>query len=83
MKARCKAWTQYSVKFGDNFVEIWYFTGQNVHSEVGPASRLIDKGTESFSVDSNRAICSYKGESQLDAKIEYSWNFNTVDLQAL
>ena len=31
MKAwACKASPQYSVKFGDNFVEIWYFTGQKV-----------------------------------------------------
>ena len=31
MKAwTCTASTQYSVKFGDNFVEIRYFTGQNV-----------------------------------------------------
>ena len=57
------------------------------YSEVGPSSsqiskRLIDTGEiiqGRFQYD--RAICSYKvwpyaGQSQLDAEIEYSWNFN-------
>ena len=51
-----KAWTctakpQYSVKFGNNSVEIWYFTGQNVlfwrgkmsYSEGGPSNGQIYK----------------------------------------
>ena len=59
-----KAWTmqslgpQYSVKFGDNFVEIWYFTGQNVLFLSGSIKRpdlqtAYGYRTESFRVDSN------------------------------
>ena len=59
MKAwTCKAYPQYSVKFGENFVEIWYFTGQNVLFWRGSIKRpdlptAYRYRTESSSVDSN------------------------------
>ena len=59
MKAwTCTAQPQYSVKYGENFAEIWYFTGQNVLFWSGSIKRA-DLQTayryraESFRVDSN------------------------------
>ena len=59
MKAwACKASPQCSVKFGDNFVEIWYFTGQNVLFWSGSIKRpdlqtAYRYRAKSFKVDSN------------------------------
>ena len=59
MKAwTCTASTQYSVKFGDNFVEIRYFTGQNVLFWSGSIKRpdlqaAYRYRAKSFRVDSN------------------------------
>ena len=59
MKAwTCTAYPQCSVTFGDNFVEIWYFTGQNVLFWSGSIKRpdlqtAYRYRAESFRVDSN------------------------------
>ena len=58
------------------------------YSEVGPSNgqtskRLIDTGLNHsgsipiWSGDLHYKIWPYAGQSQLDAKIEYSWNFST------
>ena len=63
--------------FGDNFVEIWYFTGQNVLFWGGSIKRpdlptAYRYRPESFSVDSNMIGRSAVTRSdQLDATIEY------------
>ena len=54
-----------------------------VHETVrSPTGRWIQGWILQGRFQYDRAICSYKdwpyaGQSQLDAKIEYSWNFNT------
>ena len=92
MKAwTCKAYPQYSVKFGDNFVEIWYFTGQNVLFLSGYIKRpdlqtAYGYRTESFRVDSNMIGPYTWAVTRTDLmrvsyswtpKLTYSWNFNT------
>ena len=78
MKAwRCKAEPQYSVKFGDNFDEIWYFTGQNVLFWRGSIKRpdlptAYRYRTESFSVDSNMTGRSAVTRSDL-MRVSHSW----------
>ena len=68
---------QYSVKFGDNFVEIWYFTGQNVLFWRGSIKRpdlptAYRYRTESFSVDSNMIGRSAVTRSDL-MRVSHSW----------
>ena len=73
----CKAEPQYSVKFGDNFVEIRYFTGQNVLFWSGSIKRpdlptAYRYRTESFSVDSNMTGRSAVTRSDL-MRDSHSW----------
>ena len=78
MKAwTCKSSPQYSVKFGDNFVEIWYFTGQNVLFWRGsikrPDLQTVSRYTaESFRVDSNMIGRSAVTRSVL-MRVSHSW----------
>ena len=78
MKAwACKASPQYSGKFGDNFVEIWYFTGKNVlfwrwsikRPDLQTAYRY---GVKSFRVDSNMIGRSTVTRSDL-MRVSLSW----------
>ena len=80
MKAcTCTAGRQWSVKFGDNFVEIWYFTGQNVLFWSGSINRpdlptAYRYRTESFSVDSNvigRSTCAVTRSHLM--RFSHSW----------
>ena len=78
MKAwACKASPQYSVKFGDNFVEIWYFTGQNVLFWSGSIKRpdlqtAYRYRAKSFRVDSNMIGRSAVTRSD-HMRVSYSW----------
>ena len=78
MKAwACKASPQYSVKFGDNFVEIWYFTGQNVLFWSGSIKRpdlqtAYRYRAKSFRVDSNIIGRSAVTRSEL-MRVSHSW----------
>ena len=77
-----KAWTcpadrQSSVKFGDNFVEIWYFTGQNVLFWRGSIKRpdlqtAYRYRAKSFRVDSNMIGRSAVTRSVL-MRVSHSW----------
>ena len=80
MKAwTCTASTQYSVKCGDNFVEIWYFTGQNDLCWSGSIKRpdlqtAYGYRTESFSVDSNvigQSTCAVTRSDRM--RVSHSW----------
>ena len=73
----CTTWPQYSVKFRDNFVEIWYFTGQNVLFWRGSIKRpdlptAYRYRPESFSVDSNMIGRSAVTRSDL-MWVSHSW----------
>ena len=78
MKAwTCKSYPQYSVKFGDNFVEIWYFTDQNVLFWRGSIKRPDLQTAEryrakSFRVDSNMIGPSAVTRSDL-MWVSHSW----------
>ena len=78
MKAwACKASPQYSVKFGDNFVEIWYFTGQNVLFWSGSIKRpdlqtAYRYGAKSFRVDYNVIGPSAVTRSDL-MRVSHNW----------
>ena len=78
MKAwTCTAQPQYSVKYGENFAEIWYFTGQNVlfwsgsikQPDLHTAYRYRAK---SFRVDSNTIGRSAVTRSDL-MRVSHSW----------
>ena len=73
----CKASPQYSVNFGDNFVEIWYFTGQNVLFWSGSIKRpdlqtAYRYRAKSFRVDSNIIGRSAVTRSDL-MRVSHSW----------
>ena len=73
----CKASPQYSVTFGDNFVEIWYFTGQNVLFWSGSIKRpdlqtAYRYRAKSFRVDSNIIGRSAVTRSDL-MRVSHSW----------
>ena len=78
MKAwTCTAQPQYSVKFGDNSVEIWYFTGQDVLFWSGSVNRpdlqtAYRYGAKSFMVDSNMIGRSAVTRSDL-MRVGHSW----------
>ena len=78
MKAwACKASPQYSVKFGDNSVEIWYFAGQNVLFWSGSIKRpdlqtAYRYRAKSFRVDSNMIGRSAVTRSDL-MRVSHSW----------
>ena len=78
MKAwTCTAQPQCSVKFGDNFVEIWYFTGQNVLFWSGSIKRpdlqtAYRYRAKSFRVDSNMIGRSAVTRSDL-MRVSHSW----------
>ena len=78
MKAwTCTAQPQYSVKYGENFAEIWYFTGQNVLFWSGSIKRpdlqtAYRYRAKSFRVDSNTIGRSAVTRSDL-MRVSHSW----------
>ena len=64
MKAwTCTAHPQYSVKFGDNFVEVWYFAGQNVLFWRGSIKRPDLQTAKRYSAESFRVDFHVIGQS--------------------